>query len=139
GFHLSRIPHARSLGSGQGRSTMQDFRMLRRTFLGGVATSALGSIWRPVMANAQTGAAPQRLLLIHRPCGTSSLDNGRWWPTGGTTGWSASPLISSFTDGKLASLQNQMVVLKGLTNPRNQNWLGDQHASGFLGMITPPV
>jgi hypothetical protein len=32
-----------------------------------------------------------------------------------------------------------MIVLKGLSNPRNQNWLGDQHASGFLGMITPPV
>jgi hypothetical protein len=32
-----------------------------------------------------------------------------------------------------------MVVLKGLTCPRNMTWLGDQHGSGFLGMITPPV
>jgi hypothetical protein len=117
---------------------MQDFRMLRRTFLGGVATSALGSIWRPVMANAQTGASPQRLLLIHRPCGTSSLDNGRWWPSGGPTGWTASPLLSSFTDGKIASLQDRMVVLKGLTCPRNMNWLGAQHGNAYLSMIAPP-
>jgi hypothetical protein len=121
---------------------MQDFRnlrMLRRTFLGGVTATGLAAILRPILAHAEAGVAPQRLLLIHRPCGSSSLGNGRWWPTGGTTGWQASPLISSFTDGKLASLQDQMIVLKGLSNPRNQNWLGDQHASGFLGMITPPV
>ena len=111
--------------------------MLRRTFLGGVAASAAGAIWRPIMASAQTGAAPQRVLFIHRPCGSNSLDNGRFWPTGGATGWPASPLLSSFTDGKIASLQNQMVVLKGLTCPRNMNWLGDAHGSGYLGMMTP--
>jgi len=32
-----------------------------------------------------------------------------------------------------------MVVLKGITCPRSQNWLGDQHGAGFLGMMTPPV
>jgi hypothetical protein len=93
---------------------------------------------RPIMAHAQTGVAPQRLLLIHHPCGSSSLANGRWWPTGGTTGWTASPLLSSFTDGKIASLQNQMIVLKGLTCPRNMNWVGDHHGGGFLAMLTPP-
>ena len=31
-----------------------------------------------------------------------------------------------------------MVVLKGLTCPRNMNWLGDGHGGGYLGMITPP-
>ena len=117
---------------------MQGTRFLRRTFLGGLAAGAAGAIWRPIMANAQTGAAPQRLLLIHRPCGSNSLDNGRYWPSGGTTGWQASPLLSSFTDGKIASLQSQMVVLKGLTCPRNMNWLGDGHGSGYLGMMTPP-
>lgn len=119
----------------------------RRLFLGGLGAAAAGaalppalqSLLRPVVAHAETGAAPQRLLMIHRPCGTSSLGNGRWWPKGGATGWTASPLLASFTDGKLASLQNQMVVLKGLTCPRNQSWLGDAHASGFLGMVTPPV
>ena len=118
---------------------MQDCRMSRRTFLGGVAMSSLGTILRPIMAHAQTGVAPQRLLLIHRPCGSSSLNNGRWWPTGGSTGWTASPLLSSFTDGKIASLQNNMVVLKGLTCPRNMNWFGAQHGNAYLGMITPPI
>src|SRR6516225_7884393 len=112
-------------------------RMLRRTFLGGAAASALGALWRPIMAGAATGVAPQRLLLIHRPCGSNSLTNGRWWPTGGATGWTASPLLASFTDGKIASLQNQIVVLKGLTCPRNMNWLGDGHGGGYLGMLTP--
>jgi hypothetical protein len=118
---------------------MQHLRLLRRSFLAGVGTTALGTMLRPIMAHAATGVAPQRLLLIHHPCGSSSLANGRWWPTGGTTGWTASPLLSSFTDGKIASLQNSMVVLKGVTNPRNQFWLGDAHGSGFLGMMTPPV
>jgi hypothetical protein len=98
------------------------------------------------MAYAQTGIAPQRLLLIHRPCGTSLgtsnamyPGDGRWWPTGGATGWTASPLISSFTDGKIASLQNQMVVLKHINCPRSMNWLGDKHGAGYVGMMTPPL
>ena len=118
---------------------MQDFRIPRRALLAGVGTTALGAMLRPIMAHAQTGMAPQRLLLIHRPCGTSSLANGRWWPTGGPTGWTPSPLLSSFTDGKIASLQSNMVVLKGLTCPRSMFWLGDQHMAGFLAMVTPPV
>jgi Protein of unknown function (DUF1552) len=122
---------------------MQDRRMVpemrRRTFLGGLGAAGATALLRPLLAHAQAGVAPQRLLFIHRPCGTSSLGNGRWWPTGGTTGWTASPLLSSFTDGKLASLQNNMVVLKGLTCPRNMNWLGDAHGGGYLGMMTPPV
>lgn len=118
---------------------MRDFRVSRRALLAGAGTTALGSLLRPIMAHAQSSVAPQRLLLIHHPCGSSSLGNGRWWPTGATKGWTASPLLSSFTDGKIASLQNDMVVLKGLTCPRNMFWLGDAHGSGFLGMMTPPM
>jgi hypothetical protein len=114
-------------------------RFPRRSLLAGTGATALGTLLRPLLAHAQTAAAPQRLLLIHHPCGSSSLANGRWWATGGTTGWQASPLLSSFTDGKVAALQNSMVVLKGISNPRNQTWLGDAHGSGFLGMTTPPV
>jgi hypothetical protein len=120
-------------------TAMQNHRILRRAFLGGMGATAVGAMLRPIIAHADTGVAPQRLLLIHRPCGSSSLGNGRWFPTGGSTGWTASPLLSSFTDGKIASLQNNMVVLKGLTCPRNMNWQGDAHGSGFLGMMTPPV
>jgi hypothetical protein len=120
---------------------MRDFRMQRRTFLAGMGTTALGTLLRPSMSYAQTGVAPQRLLLIHRPCGTA-LGTGHdnwWWPTGGITGWKASPLISSFTDGKIASLQNKMVVLQHLSAHRNMNWSGDKHGAGFLGMVTPAI
>jgi hypothetical protein len=119
-------------------------KLWRRSLLAAAGTTAVGAMLRPLMAHAQAGVAPQRLLLIHRPCGTtlgttSTMypNDGRWWPVGGTTGWTASPLLSSFTDGKIASLQNSMVVLKGLSCPRNMNWLGDHHGSGFLGMVTP--
>ena len=119
---------------------MANHPMRRRAFLSGAGTTALATLLRPIMAYAQVGAAPQRILTIHRPCGTS-LGTGHddwWWPTGGVTGWKASPLLSSFTDGKIASLQNKMVVLQHLNAHRNMNWIGDKHGSGFLGMVTPP-
>ena len=126
----------------KGNTTMRDYRILRRSFLAGVGATAVGTMLRPIMTHAQTGVAPQRLLVIHRPCGTS-LGTGHddwWWPSGGTTGWTASPLLSSFTDGKIASLQNKMVVLQHLSSPRNMNtWNGDKHGQGFLSMMTPPV
>jgi hypothetical protein len=125
---------------------MVDLRMFRRTLLAGVGTTALGALLRPILAHASAGTTPQRLLLIHWPQGTTlGLPNalypndGRWWPAGGATGWQASPLLSSFTDGKIASLQNQMVVLKHISCPRNMNWLGDKNGAGYLGMVTPPL
>jgi hypothetical protein len=133
---------------------MRNFRIPRRTFLAGAGASALGTLLRPIMAHAQTGASPQRLLVIHRPCGTS-LGTGVpgdawWWPQGGTvanvagsitssTGWTASPILSSFTDGKIAALQSKMVVLKHLNNARNMGWNGDKHGSGFLAFLTPAI
>src|SRR5260370_28419846 len=119
---------------------MANHPMRRRAFLSGAGTTALATLLRPIMAYAQVGAAPQRILTIHRPCGTS-LGTGHddwWWPIGGVTGWKASPLLSSLTDGKIASLQNKMVVLQHLNAHRNMNWIGDKHGSGFLGMVTPP-
>jgi hypothetical protein len=120
---------------------MNNVRMGRRSLLAGAGATALGTLLRPIRLYAQSGVAPQRLLIIHRPCGTSlgTSNDARWWPSGGTTGWTASPLLSSFTDGTIASLQNEMVVLQGLSCPRNMNWNGDKHGSGFLGMMTPPV
>ncbi len=119
--------------------SMHNHKLLRRAFLGGMGAGAAAAMLRPILAHADTGVAPQRLLMIHRPCGSSSLTNGRWFPSATGSNWTASPVLASFTDGKIASLQNQMVVLKGLTNPRNMSWLGDAHGSGFLSMITPPV
>jgi hypothetical protein len=115
--------------------------MRRRSLLAGAGATALGALLRPIRLYALSGVAPQRLLIIHRPCGTSvgTSNDARWWPSGGKTGWTASPLLASFTDGTVASLQNEMVVLQGLSCPRNMNWNGDKHGAGFLGMMTPPV
>src|SRR5262249_40936524 len=102
---VSRVRHAGlALGVAKGKqTTMHDFRFRRRSFLAGAGTTALATMLRPIMAYAQAGITPQRLLLIHRPCGTALGSSNtmypndtRWWPTGGTTGWTASPLLSSF-------------------------------------------
>jgi hypothetical protein len=124
---------------------MRKFQMSRRGLLAGAGATAVGTLLRPIMAHAQVGVAPQRLLFIHRSDGTclGTSNDARWYPTmgpaGGTTGWTASPLLSSFTDGKIASLQSQMVLLRGLSCPRNMNWLGDKHGSGYIGILTPPL
>jgi hypothetical protein len=103
--------------------------MLRRTFLGGLGATAAGAVLKPLVAQAQANAAPQRLLLIHRPCGS---DMGHWWPTGSATNWTSSPLISSFDQ-----LRSNMVVLKGINCPRVQEWLGDKHGAGMIAMMAP--
>ncbi len=106
------------------------FRIQRRSFLAGLGTGAASAFVRPLIAQAQTGTAPQRILVIHRPCGT---DTTHWFPTGGLTDWVASPLLSSFS-----ALRNDMVILKGVDCPRNQNWLGDKHGAGMIAMMAPP-
>src|SRR5947207_2470968 len=58
------------------------FRIQRRSFLAGLGTGAATASVRPLIAQAQTGTAPQRTPVIHRPCGT---DTAHWFPTGGLT------------------------------------------------------
>src|SRR5678816_3419462 len=71
----------------------KNFQILRRSFLGGLAATGAGALVRPLVAQAQSATgAPQRILHIHRPCGSEMT---KWWPTGGTTDWVSSPLISS--------------------------------------------
>jgi hypothetical protein len=102
-----------------------------------------GALLRPVLAQAQTGVSPQRLLIIHRPCGSAMnpIDQpgapSWWWPTSGTPGgtdWVVAPggLIDSFS-----RVRQKMVVLKGIHCPRVQAWLGDKHGAGMLAMISP--
>jgi len=118
-------------------------RILRRTFLGGLGTSAAAAFVRPMVAQAQTGASPQRLLSIHRPCGSAMNQKAQpgapswWWPTSGAAGgtdWVVAPggLIDTFK-----SLRNDMVIMKGVHCPRVQEWLGDKHGAGMLAMISP--
>jgi hypothetical protein len=107
----------------------RNFRILRRSFLAGLGSTAAGGLFRPLVAQAQTGS-PQRILHIHRPCGT---EMSKWWPTGGLTDWVASPLISSFN-----ALRSDMVILRGVDCPRKQAWLGDKHGAGMIAMVAPP-
>ncbi len=109
----------------------REFRIARRPFLAGLGTTAAGAFIRPLLAQAQsTTGSPQRILLIHRPCGT---DMAHWWPTGGATDWVASPLLSSF-----GALRNDMVIVRGVDCPRNPNWIGDKHGAGMIAMVAPP-
>jgi hypothetical protein len=50
---------------------MRNFPLSRRGFLAGVGTTAMGTLLRPIMAYAQLGTLPQRLLFIHRSDGTT--------------------------------------------------------------------
>ena len=96
-------------------------QIARRTLLAGLGTTAAGALLKPVVAQSQSGVPPQRLLIIHRPCGSVPK---AWWPTAGATetDWVTSPLLSSFD-----KLRNDMVVMRGVDCPREQDWLGDKH------------
>ncbi len=104
--------------------------MHRRTVLNALGASAVAAILRPLSAEADAVALPQRLLMIHRPCGTVPSS---WWPTGGVRDWALSPILQPF-----APLQNDMVVLKGVDCPRVHDWAGNQSIAGMLAMTTPP-
>jgi Protein of unknown function (DUF1552) len=116
----------------------------RRAFLGSLGgATAAATFLRPILAQSQTGAAPQRLLVIHRPCGSAMNAKDQpgapsyWWPTSGASGatdWVAAPggLIDSFK-----AVRDSMVILNGVHCPRVQGWNGDKHAAGMLAMISP--
>ena len=104
----------RSGASGRSRP-QRVFRMARRAFLAGLGATSAGMLLRPTTGRAGTGT-PQRLLLIHRPCG-SRMD--LWWPNGSGTSWTASPLLLPFEE-----VRSRMVVVKGIDCPRKQEWLG---------------
>ncbi len=107
-------------------------RFLRRTFLTGIGSVGLGAIAAPLLRAEAQGAGPQRLLIIHRPCGTVPE---LWFPTtGGVKDWGMTKLLTPFAD-----LRNEMVVLKGIDLPRNDNWRGDKHGAGMLAVMCPPV
>jgi hypothetical protein len=113
-------------------STRAPSTMRRRTLLGGLGAAAAGALLRSFNAQAQSAssALPQRLLIIHRPCGTYLPG---WWPTGGVTDWVASPILKPFEP-----LRDDMVVLKGVDCPRDKGWVGSQPAAGMIAMISPP-
>lgn len=105
-------------------------RLTRRAALAGLgATGAASFFLRPFFAQAQIGVTPQRLLLIHRPCGTVP---DKWWPTGGVSDWTSSSILSPFD-----KLRNDMVILKGVDCPRKQEWFGDKGGAAMIAMMAP--
>jgi hypothetical protein len=100
----------------------------RRTLLAGMGTTAAGVMLRPLFA-AAAGAAPTRLLVVHRPCGTF-LDS--FFPAGGdATTFTLPSILEPF-----APVRDNMVILNGVNCPRDNNWPGDKHAAGIMVMMS---
>jgi Protein of unknown function (DUF1552) len=111
----------------------------RRAMLAGMGATAAGMFLRPMFASA-AGASPKRLLLIHRPCGTRPEV---FFPVGGNNttfsldfsanvaGVTIPSITKSFTP-----LISDMVLLNGITCPRDHSWAGDQHSAGMITMMT---
>ena len=101
----------------------------RRTFLAGVGAAAgAGAFLRPLFASA-AGASPMRLVVIHRPCGSYEQS---FFPAGGdATTFTLSPILMPFQ-----ALQSEMVVLNGITCPRDPGWAGDKHAAGLISLMS---
>ena len=106
-------------------------RFLRRSFLAGLGTAGAATLLRPLLNAEAQATGPQRLLIIHRPCGTSPQD---WFPTtGGVKDWGTTPILSSFD-----ALRSDMVVMKGIDLARNPEWNGDKHGAGLVSVMCPP-
>ncbi|HEY2901911.1 MAG TPA: DUF1552 domain-containing protein [Polyangia bacterium] len=100
----------------------------RRTLLAGMGTAAAGVMLRPLFA-AAAGASPTRLLVVHRPCGTF-LD--AFFPAGGDqTTFTLPSILVPFT-----AVKDNMVIVDGVTCPRDPNWPGDKHGAGIMSMMS---
>jgi hypothetical protein len=100
----------------------------RRTMLASVGAGVVGLLLRPLQAQVTT-APPKRLLIVHRPCGTV-LQN--FFPVAGDAhNFTLPPIIQSFEP-----LKSEMVVVDGITCPRDTGWPGDQHAAALIAMMT---
>src|SRR5689334_22808676 len=116
----------------------------RRAFLGGLgASTAAATFLRPILAQTQSEVAPQRLLVIHRPCGSAMNPDENpgapsfWWPTSGANGSTDYVLAPGGLIDSFKAVRSKMVIAKGLHCPRVQEWNGDKHGAGMLAMISP--
>lgn len=100
----------------------------RRSVLGGVAAGLAGMLIRPLQAQEALGT-PKRLLIVHRPCG-SVLQ--RFFPEIGDPKTFALPYILE----PLAAFKQDLVILNGVTCPRDTSWLIDAHAAGLISMMS---
>lgn len=96
--------------------------------MAGVGTTAAGMLLRPLFASA-AGASPNRLLIVHRPCGTFP---DQFFPTAGdATTFTLPPILQPFQ-----ALKGDMAILNGIYCPRDHNWAGDQHGAGLVTMMS---
>src|SRR5687767_14157889 len=105
----------------------KSFRISRRPFLAGLGATGAGMLLRPLIAEAQ-GVVPQRLLIIHRPCGGVPA---QWFPTTTGPNYTLSTLLQPF-----GPVRNNMLVVKGIKCPRTNSNPGDKHGQGLIGMMT---
>jgi hypothetical protein len=105
-------------------------RLPRRSFLTAMGAGVAHSLLRPLRAEAD-GIIPQRLLMIHRPCGTWPDDflPGKTQPTG--RDYPITPILKSFE-----ALRHKMVVYRGVDGPPNNTQNGDRHGAGLIGQVT---
>ncbi len=102
----------------------------RRSFLSAMGAGVGHMFLRPLVAEAD-GVVPQRLLMMHRPCGTwpddflpaKSVPGGANYPT--------TPILKSFE-----ALRHKMVVMRGVDGLPNDTQPGDRHGAGVINMIT---
>jgi hypothetical protein len=100
----------------------------RRSFLAGAGTGAAGVFLSPLFASA-AGATPNRLLIVHRPCGTLPE---AFFPQGGdATTFTLPSILSPFE-----SLKSDMAILNGVYCPRDHEAPGDQHGAGMITMMS---
>jgi hypothetical protein len=108
-------------------SSHSTFRVGRRGLLTGIGAGVAQMFWRPLIAQAQ-GVAPQRFLLVHRPCGSWPK---QFFPTGPAgSDYALTPLLESF-----AGLREKMLVAKGVSCPRTDDQNGDRHGMGMMTML----
>lgn len=96
----------------------------------GVSAGLAHTFLRPLIAEAQ-GNIPQRLLMIHRPCGTWPDDflPPKGVPSGAA--WPITPILRSFE-----ALRHKMVVYRGVDGPPNNTQNGDRHGAGLIAQVT---
>ncbi|MET0284237.1 MAG: DUF1552 domain-containing protein [Polyangiales bacterium] len=105
-----------------------NYQHSRRSFLAGVAGTALwGSLLNKLEAQAEGAAPPKRFLVIQRPVGTV-YEN--WWPKGTGTNFTLSRIITPF-----APLQSRMIVMRDLKLPFDGS-VGGGHERGSVLLLT---
>src|SRR5689334_1966199 len=105
-------------------------RFRRRSFFTAAGAGVAHMFLRPLLAEAQ-GIVPQRLLMIHRPCGTWPDD---FLPPKGTapgSDYAITPILRSFE-----ALRHKMVVFRGVDGLPNDLANGHRHGAGLIGQIS---